>query len=177
MIKSFRGKMPKVAPSAYVSEMACLIGDVEIGENSCVWPGAVIRGDFGPISIGNNVYIDDNCVIHGEVTIGDNVVIGHSAVVEARRVGNRVLIGNHATILFNSEIGDSCLIAAGALVPEGMKIPPHSFVAGMPAQVKELSAGQLSRMEFYLSFSREMKEAYSKEEGEGFTSSPGQSCP
>ena len=101
MIKSFRGMTPKIAKTAFVSEAAYVVGDVEIGENSSVWPGAVIRGDFGKIKIGKHTAVEDNCVIHSgspsspisDVTIGDNVIIGHSAVSNCRRIGNNVLIG------------------------------------------------------------------------------------
>ncbi len=101
MIRSFNGKTPKIAESAFVSEAAYVVGDVEIGENSSVWPGAVIRGDFGSIRIGKNTAVEDACVIHSgspttltaDVTIGNNVHIGHGAVINCLRIGNKVLIG------------------------------------------------------------------------------------
>ena len=145
MIRSLGDKKPKIAESVFVSEAAYVIGEVEIGENSSVWPGAVIRADFGSIKIGKNTAIEDNCVIHSgtpsndthreEVTIGDNVHIGHGAVLNCRKIGNSVLIGMNATILHDTEIGDSCVIAAGCLVKEGAKIPDRSFVAGIPGRV------------------------------------------
>jgi carbonic anhydrase/acetyltransferase-like protein (isoleucine patch superfamily) len=150
MIRSFNGKTPKIAESAFVSEAAYVIGDVEIGENSSVWPGAVIRGDSGNIKIGNNTSIEDNCVIHsglppsGDVTIGDKVHIGHGAVINCRRIGNNVLIGMNSTILHDAEIGSFCIIGANCLVKQGMKIPDRSFVAGVPGEIKgEVSPQQL----------------------------------
>lgn len=154
MIRSLGGKTPKIAESAFVSEAAYVIGDVEIGENSSVWPGAVIRGDFGSIKIGKNTAIEDNCVIHAgtpstpsyreDVTIGDNVHIGHGAVINCRRIGSNVLIGMNSTILHDAEIGDFCIIGAGCLVRQGMKIPDKSFVAGVPGEIKgEASPEQL----------------------------------
>jgi len=154
MIRSLGGKTPKIAESAFVSEAAYIIGDVEIGEDSSVWPGAVIRGDFGSIKIGKNTAIEDNCVIHAgtpstpsyreDVTIGDNVHIGHGAVVNCRRIGSNVLIGMNSTILHDAEIGDFCIIGAGCLVSQGMKIPDKSFVAGVPGKIKgEASPEQL----------------------------------
>ena len=154
MIRSLGGKTPKIAESAFVSEAAYVIGDVEIGEDSSVWPGAVIRGDFGSIKIGNNTAIEDNCVIHSgtpstpsyreDVTIGDNVHIGHGAVINCRRIGSNVLIGMNSTILHDAEIGDFCIIGAGCLVRQGMKIPDKSFVAGVPGKIKgEASPEQL----------------------------------
>ncbi len=152
MIRSLSGKTPEIAETAFVSEAAYVVGNVEIGENSSVWPGAVIRGDFGKIKIGKDTAIEDNCVIHsgspsnpvGDVTIGDRVHIGHGAVVNCRRIGNNVLIGMNATILHDAEIGDSCVIAASCLVRQGMKIPDRSFVAGVPGDIKgEASSKQL----------------------------------
>jgi len=149
VFKSFDGKRPKIAKSALISETACIIGDVEIGENSSVWPGVVIRGDFGKIKLGNNVHVEDNSVLHPSIPaleIGDNVVIGHSAVVEARKVGSNNLIGNNCTILTDVEIGDFCIIGANAMLNEGMKVPSHSFAVGVPAEIKgELNEKHLAR--------------------------------
>jgi carbonic anhydrase/acetyltransferase-like protein (isoleucine patch superfamily) len=131
-------KIPRIAESAFISKNACVVGDVEIGENCLVMPGAVIRADFGSIRIGANVWIEDNTVIHGAppcLDIGDGVIIGHGAVVNGRMVGNNVLIGINASILHEVEIGNRCIIAAGAVVTQGMKIPEGSFVAGVPARV------------------------------------------
>lgn len=145
MIRSFNGKTPKIAQSAFVSEAAYVIGDVEIGEDTCVWPGAVIRGDLGKIVIGNNVVIEDNCVIHSgapnlpptcDSTIGNNVVFGHGAISNGRKIGNNVLIGIGAIILHDTEIGDGSVIAAGCVVKEKAAIPPQSFVVGVPGVVK-----------------------------------------
>ncbi|MGD0353769.1 MAG: gamma carbonic anhydrase family protein [Dehalococcoidia bacterium] len=138
MIRDFQGKSPKIAASAFISEAAYVVGDVEIGENSSVWPGAVIRADFGNITIGHNTSIEDNSVIHGatDVTIGNNNVIGHGAVVHCRRVGNSVLIGNNATVLDGAEISDYCIIGAGCLIPPNTKISERSVVIGVPGHVK-----------------------------------------
>ena len=84
MIRSFNGVTPRIHPSAFISEACYIVGNVEIGENSSVWPGAVIRGDFGSISIGNNSVIQDTCVIHSDdyLMIGDNVLVTHGAVIQ-----------------------------------------------------------------------------------------------
>jgi carbonic anhydrase/acetyltransferase-like protein (isoleucine patch superfamily) len=153
MIRSFRGKMPRIAESACVSESACVIGDVEIGEDSSIWPGVIVRADYGGgelgcgMKIGSNTHIEDNAVVHFAKSIGNNVLIGHGAVVEATRIGDNVLIGDNATILTSAEIGNFCIIGAGAMVMEGMKIPDRSFVVGTPAVIKkELSAEQMKRV-------------------------------
>ncbi len=149
MIRAFNGKMPKIADSAFVSEWAYVVGDVEIGENSGVWPGAVIRGDFGSIRIGRNCQIEDNSVIHAgtNVDIGDNVIVGHSVVVHCLKIGNNVLVGNNATVLDFADICDHCIIGANSMVSTGQKIPSNSFVIGAPAEIKrELSPDELEGM-------------------------------
>jgi len=142
MIRSFNGKTPRIPESAFVSEVAYVVGDVEIGEGTNIWPGTVIRGDTGRITIGRNTSIQDGSVIHSgippdvDVTIGDMVQIGHGAVVHSYKIGNNVLIGMNATILHGAEIGNYCIIGAGCLVGEGMKIPDNSFVVGVPGKIK-----------------------------------------
>jgi carbonic anhydrase/acetyltransferase-like protein (isoleucine patch superfamily) len=152
MIKGFAGKTPRIAASALIAEGAHIIGDVEIGENSSVWPGAVIRGDFGRIVIGGNTAVEDNAVIHSgtptgpikDVTIGGEVHIGHGAVINCHRIGNNTLIGMNATVLHDVEIGSGCIIGAGCLVPQGMKIPDGSFVVGVPGKIKGPVSAQQS---------------------------------
>jgi len=139
MIRSFEGKNPRIAKSAFISEDAYVIGDVEIGENSGVWPGAVIRGDFVKIKIGNNTMIEDNCVVHSGIPmeIGDNVIIGHGVIVHGIKIGNNNLIGSNATLLDNSVIGNFCIIGAGCLVSQGMVVPDNSMVVGVPGKIKK----------------------------------------
>ena len=171
MIQSFNGKSPRIANSAFVSKAAHIIGDVEIGENCVVMPGAVIRGDFGKITIGDNTVVEDNCVIHSgsiaepeDIVIGENVVIGHGAVNHARKVGDNVLIGINAVLLHDSEVGDSCIIAAAAVVKQGAKIPHRSFVAGVPGRVKmEVSPEQLDWMARGAQVYMELAKQYKKE--------------
>ena len=164
MIRSFEGKTPVIAESAFVSEAAYVIGDVEIGEGSGVFPGAVIRGDFASVKIGCNTMIEDNCVVHTGVAmvIGDNVTIGHSVVVHGIRIGSNNLIGNHATILDNAEIGNFCVIGAGCLVSQGMKVPDNSLVVGVPGEIRELSPQLRRRLrqgpQSYADLTRKYKE-------------------
>jgi carbonic anhydrase/acetyltransferase-like protein (isoleucine patch superfamily) len=144
MIRGFNGKKPVIASSAFICETASVIGDVTIGENCSVWPGAVIRGDFGRIVVGDNTAVEDNAVLHAgsptqadqSLIIGNNSHIGHGAVINCSRIGNHVLVGMNATLLHDVVIGDYCIIAAGALAAQGMKIPEKSFVVGIPARIK-----------------------------------------
>ncbi len=146
MIRSFNGKTPRIAASAFISETAYVVGDVEIGENSSVWPGAVVRSDKGKIVIGRNTNIQDNSVVHDNVTIGDNVHVGHGAIINCRKLGNNILVGMNAVLLHRAEIGNFCIIGAGCVVTEDMKVPDQSFVVGIPAYIKgEASPEQISR--------------------------------
>lgn len=165
MIRTFDGKSPKISPSAWVSNTACIIGEVEIGENSSIWPGAVLRADLGKISIGKESQVEDNSVLHTAqgMVIGDQVHIGHAVVVHCARIGSNVLVGNNSVLLDNSEIGDNCIISAGSLVAPGSKIPPGSFVAGNPAEVRgKARPEQLEFLQkgivYYLELTRKYKE-------------------
>ena len=148
MIRSIDGKTPKIHSSAFVSETAYIVGDVTIGENSSIWPGAVIRGDYGQIIIGKNCSIQDNCVLHTDdyLELGDNVLMTHGAVIHGGTVGNNVLIGVNATLLEDSHVGNYCLIGAAALVVGGSHIPDHSLVVGVPGRVRELTPEHRERL-------------------------------
>lgn len=139
MIRSLDGVSPRIHPTAFVSEAAYVIGDVEIGEGSSVWPGTVIRADMGKITIGKYTCIQDNSVVHGDadVVIGDYVVIGHRVMCHARKVGDRALIGNGATVNDGVEIGEDSLLASGTVVVDNMVIPPRSLVMGIPGRIRE----------------------------------------
>jgi carbonic anhydrase/acetyltransferase-like protein (isoleucine patch superfamily) len=142
MIRSINGKTPKIAPTAYVNEAAYIVGDVEIGEHSSIWPGAVIRADTGKVVIGKYTAIEDGVIVHsgkpgeGDTQIGDYCNVAHGAVVHCKSIGNNVMIGINATILHNAEIGNHCLIGAACLVMEDMKVPDNSFVVGVPGKIK-----------------------------------------
>ena len=139
MIRSINGKTPIIHDTAFVSEAAYVVGDVTLGKNSGIWPGAVVRADFAPIMIGEGTMIEDNSVVHtgAPLEIGDNVIIGHGVVVHCKKIGNNCLIGNNATVLDNAVIGNNCIIGAGSLVRPGTIIPDFSFVVGVPAEIKK----------------------------------------
>lgn len=150
-VRSLGEKVPVLAPTAWVSEAAYVVGDVHIGEGSSVWPGAVVRGDFGSIRIGTNTVIEDNCVVHtgGATSIGDHAIIGHAVVVHCTRIGSSCLVGNHATLLDDAEIGDFCLVAAGSLVRARSVVPDRSFVSGSPATIEPISEKHLRQLETF----------------------------
>ncbi|MCE5283142.1 MAG: gamma carbonic anhydrase family protein [Deltaproteobacteria bacterium] len=166
MIRTFSGKGPRVAVSSFVSETAYVVGDVEIGEEANIWPGAVIRGDIAKITIGKNVSIEDNCVVHSatDLSIGDNTIVGHGAVLHCRKIGHHVLIGNQATVLDNVEIGEYCVIGAGSVVAPGTKVAAESLVLGVPAQVKgEVSQEQKDYIDAGVVFNIKLAREYKKQ--------------
>ena len=148
MIRSLKDKTPVVHPSAYVNEAAYVVGDVEIGEGSTVWPCAVLRGD-GKIRIGRDTHVQDGTVVHSGTLaeIGNSVNVGHSVVIHDVKIGDGSLIGNNATVLSQVEIGHHCLVAANAMVRQGTQAPPYSFVVGVPAEVRPLSQAQRERID------------------------------
>jgi carbonic anhydrase/acetyltransferase-like protein (isoleucine patch superfamily) len=153
-----------IDPSAFVSPHAYVHGTVTIGADSSVWPMVVVRGDKGVIAIGSRTNVQDGCVLHADpdayLTIGDGVTIGHGAIVHGCTVGSNVLIGMGAVILNHAQIGDDCLIAARALVPEGMVVPPRSVVMGIPGKIKPLRDDQLARIRQNAQSYVDLKELY-----------------
>ena len=138
MIRSFRGITPRIAASAYVDPGAHVIGNVEIGERSSVWPASVLRGDIEPIRIGADSNIQDGTVIHTDkgfpATIGDRVTVGHSVMLHGCTLEEDCLIGIGARVLNGARVGRGAVVAAGALVPEGMEVAADTLVMGTPAK-------------------------------------------
>ena len=151
MIRAYRGVSPKIAASCYIDQSAQVIGDVEIGERSSVWPNVTIRADVNSVRIGVESNVQDNSVIHVEhdiypTIIGDRVTVGHSVTLHGCVIEDDCLIGIGAIVLNGARIGKGSVIAAGALVPERMEVPPGSMVMGMPAKVKrELRPDEVER--------------------------------
>jgi carbonic anhydrase/acetyltransferase-like protein (isoleucine patch superfamily) len=130
-----------VGAGSYIDPSAQVIGDVVIGEHSSVWMNAVLRGDVNAIRIGSKSNVQDCAVLHGQrykysVTVGDLVTIGHNATVHGCVLEDMVLIGIGASVLNNARIGEGSIVAAGAVIPEQMVIPPNSLVAGVPGKIK-----------------------------------------
>jgi len=155
MLRSHRGRMPRVHPTAYIDTSAQVIGDVEIGEESSVWMAVVIRGDVNRIHIGRRSNVQDGTVVHvmkdtHATTIGDHVTIGHAAVIHGCTVEDRCLIGMGAILLNGARIGAGSIVAAGTLVVEGMEVPPQSLVMGSPGKVKRaLTDAEIAGIQLY----------------------------
>ncbi|OIQ75010.1 putative acetyltransferase EpsM [mine drainage metagenome] len=137
------GKRPVIHPSAFVHPDAVVIGNVSIGADSSLWPGAVVRGDFGAITIGTGTSVQDGAVIHvraGDPTqIGDGVIIGHNAHLEGCTIGNGTLIGSGSILLPGAVVGRYVLVGAGAVIPPKTTVPDLARALGVPAKI-ELNA-------------------------------------
>jgi carbonic anhydrase/acetyltransferase-like protein (isoleucine patch superfamily) len=140
MLQSFRGVHPRVDPTAFVHERATLIGDVEIGPGSSVWPGAVLRGDDGPIVIGANTSIQDGTIIHAteglsRTTVGSRVTVGHQVVLHGCTIGDDCLIGMGSIVLDEAVVEAWAFVAAGALVAPGKRVPTGQMMMGNPGKL------------------------------------------
>jgi carbonic anhydrase/acetyltransferase-like protein (isoleucine patch superfamily) len=155
MLHDYKGMRPRLGERVFLAPGSHVIGDVEVGDHSSIWFNAVVRGDIERIRIGHHTNIQDGVVCHVmrdecPCIIGDHVTVGHGAVLHGCTIESRCLIGMSATILNNARIGSGSIVAAGALVPEGMEIPVRSLVMGMPARVKrELSDSEIASIDAY----------------------------
>ncbi|WP_031071435.1 gamma carbonic anhydrase family protein [Streptomyces sp. NRRL S-118] len=140
LITAVGGKEPDVDAKAFAAPTSVVVGEVTMAPGSSVWYHSVLRADCGPIVLGADSNIQDNCTVHVDpgfpVTVGERVSVGHNAVLHGCTVEDDVLVGMGATVLNGAHIGAGSLIAAQALVPQGMRVPPGSLVAGVPAKVK-----------------------------------------
>lgn len=150
IILPFGGKTPRLHPTVFVAAGSVVAGDVEIGEDSSVWFGAVVRGDVNVVRIGARTNVQDHTVIHvtsgtAPTHIGDDVTIGHRVVLHGCTVKDRCLVGIGAVVLDGAVVGPDAMIGAGALVPPGAVVPPGTLVMGSPARPKrELTPEELA---------------------------------
>ncbi len=139
MIYEFEGFIPVVHESAFVHPQAVVTGNVIIGRDVYIGPGAAIRGDWGGIVIEDGCNVQENCTIHMfpgiTVRLQESAHIGHGAIIHGASIGRNVLVGMNAVIMDEVEIGDECIIGALSFVKAGEKIPPRSLVVGNPAKI------------------------------------------
>lgn len=138
MLRRFEDTSPMIADSAFVSEMAYLIGNVTVESKASIWPFVCIRGDFGPTTIGAQTNVQDFTMLH-EAEIGNRVSIGHQVTVDGGRIGSDSLVGISSTVLAGAEVGSDCIIAAGAVVPPDRTIPDNHIAYGIPAETKPIT--------------------------------------
>lgn len=160
MIRPFESAKPKIASSCYIDTHADVIGDVEIGDNSSVWPMSVIRGDVNIIRIGHSSNIQDGSMLHvshaGEfnlngavLVIGDYVTVGHKVLLHACRVGNDCLIGMGSIVMDNVVVEDRVMIGAGSVVTPGKKLESGYLYLGSPCrQLRKLSERELEYLRY-----------------------------
>ena len=132
--------VPDIHPDAFVHEQATVIGNVTIGSESNVWPQAVLRGDYGAITIGARTSVQDGAVIHATAelatVVGDDCVIGHLAHLEGCVVEAGALVGTGSVVLHAAVVRSGALVAAAALVPNGMEVPSGAMALGVPAKIR-----------------------------------------
>ncbi|MBO0342630.1 gamma carbonic anhydrase family protein [Flagellimonas profundi] len=169
IIKPVRGKSPEIGKDCFIAENAVIVGEVSMGDQCSIWFNAVIRGDVHFIKMGNKVNVQDGAVIHctykkSSTTIGNNVSIGHNAIVHGCTIKDNVLVGMGSIIMDDCVVESNSIIAAGAVVTAGTKVEAGSVYAGMPAKkIKdispELSKGEIDRIaNNYVKYSSWFKE-------------------
>lgn len=168
LVMAVGGHEPVIHPEAFTAPTSVVAGEVTLGARSSVWYHAVLRADCGPIVLGEDSNIQDNCTLHVDpgfaVTVGARVSVGHNAVLHGCTVEDEVLVGMGATLLNGAHVGAGSLVAAQALVPQGLQIPPGSLVAGVPAKVRreltpEEREGIRANSDMYLELARRHREA------------------
>ncbi len=139
MIYEFQGIRPVVHESAFVHPLAAVIGNVTIGRDVYVGPGAALRGDWGAIEIADGCNVQENCVIHAfpgvTVVLEEAAHLGHGCVVHGARIGKNALIGMNAVIMDHVAIGAGAIVGALSFVKEGMQVPERMIAAGNPARI------------------------------------------
>ncbi len=141
MIQRYKDLVPNIDPTAWVHPAATVIGDVTLAAGVSVWPGAVLRGDCGPITVGENTNIQDGAILHttgglSETHVGARVTVGHAVILHGCIVGDDCLIGMGATLLDNARVGDWTMVAAGSLVTYRKEYLQGGLVVGSPARLK-----------------------------------------
>ncbi len=144
MIYEFKGIKPVIHPSSFIHKTAAVIGDVLIGKDVYVGPGAAIRGDWGRITIEDGCNVQENCTVHMfpgvSITLQESAHIGHGAIIHGAQIGRNCLVGMNAVLMDNVELGEESIVGALSFVKAETKIPPRSLVVGNPAKiVKQLS--------------------------------------
>lgn len=139
-IYALADRVPSIDPTAYIHPDAVIIGEVIIGAESSIWPGAVLRGDSASITVGARTSIQDNCVLHTTppwpTSVGDDCVVGHLVHLEGCTIGNGVLVGNASMLLHNVRVGDGATIAANSVVLNNTEVPAGAMALGTPATIR-----------------------------------------
>src|SRR3954465_14684754 len=139
MVYSFKGFIPVIHPTAFIHPQAAVTGNVIIGKDVYVGPGAAVRGDWGGIIIEDGCNVQENCVIHMfpgvTVVLKESAHIGHGSIIHGATIGRNCLIGMNAVIMDNVELGDECIVGALCFIKADEKIPSRSLVVGNPSKI------------------------------------------
>lgn len=152
-IETFENFTPRIHPEAFLHAGAHVLGDVEVGPDSTLWPAVVLRGDQGAIRIGARTSIQDGSIAHStfdvsQTRVGDECTIGHRVILHGCIIGARCLVGMGSTLLDNVQLGDDCFVGANSLLTPGKVFPPRSFILGSPARrIREISPAELKWIE------------------------------
>jgi carbonic anhydrase/acetyltransferase-like protein (isoleucine patch superfamily) len=169
LVMAVGGHGPQIHPEAFTAPTSVVLGEVVLAAGSSIWYHTVLRADCGPVTLGVDSNIQDNCTVHVDpgfaVTVGDRVSVGHNAVLHGCTVEDDVLVGMGAALLNGAHVGAGSLVAAQALVPQGMEIPPGSLVAGVPAKIKreltpEEREGIRANSDMYLELARRHRRTF-----------------
>ena len=141
MIRPFQGMVPRIGSRVFIPDSALILGDVSIGDDASIWFNCAIRGDVNWIRLGARTNIQDLCCLHvtndkWPLLVEEEVSIAHNVMLHGCTIRKGALVGMSTTIMDGAEVGEGCLVAAGSLLKEGFVAPPHTLVAGWPAQVK-----------------------------------------
>ncbi|MEF8835022.1 MAG: gamma carbonic anhydrase family protein [Candidatus Thermoplasmatota archaeon] len=170
-IYEFEGRKPDISEDSYIAKSATIIGDVKIGDNCYVAPGARIKGDYGTIIIGDNSNVQENCVIHArpeeKTTIGDWVTVGHGAIIHGAEIDDYAIIGMGSIVSDEADIGRWSVVGEGAVVRSGQEIKDEEVAVGVPSKtIKKISSEYKEEWkeikEEYASFSKRYKEGLKK---------------
>ena len=169
MVYSFRDFIPVVHESSFIHPQAAITGNVIIGKNCYIGPGAALRGDWGSIIIEDGCNVQENCIIHMfpgvTVLLKESSHIGHGAIIHGATVGKNCLVGMNSVIMDNVELGDECIVGALSFIKESEKIPSRSLVVGNPAKIiKQVSDEMISwktkGTQLYQQLPKEMFESF-----------------
>ena len=171
-IRSFQNKVPSQGERVFVDPASTVIGEVTLGDDSSVWPGAVVRGDMHRIVIGSRTSVQDNAVLHithdsafnpggFPLTLGDDVTVGHQAMLHGCTIGDRVMIGMQTMIMDGAVVESDVMLAAGSLVSPGKRLASGWLYRGRPARaVRELTAKEIEFLPYVAGNYVKLKDQY-----------------